>query len=178
MATISGTTGNDNLVGTASNDIFLGYLGTDAVNGGAGYDILRFDGLPSSYFYSGSTYTNGLPTLDELGRLDTPTSVDVTTFRNLERIELLDVAFDLSGASVAAQVNNLYLGLLNREADLPGLSFWSHWADDMGISGVATALLNSSEFVGGQGPTNTAQLITQLYEGVLGRTPVEEEAAF
>lgn len=178
MGTISGTTGHDNLVGTAGNDIFLGSLGTDTVDGGAGYDILRFEGLPSSYFYSGYTYTNGLPTLDEVGRLDTPTSVDVTTFRNLERIEFLDAAFDLSGASIAAQVNNLYLGLLNREADLPGLSFWSQRAGDLGISGVATALLNASEFVDGQGPAKTGQLITQLYEGVLGRTPVAEETAF
>jgi Ca2+-binding RTX toxin-like protein len=42
VATVTGTTGNDNLTGTAGNDVIQGGLGSDTLTGGLGADVFRF----------------------------------------------------------------------------------------------------------------------------------------
>ena len=43
MATYTGTTGNDGLVGTTADDLFLPLTGRDTVEGGGGLDLLSLD---------------------------------------------------------------------------------------------------------------------------------------
>ncbi|HEY6869460.1 MAG TPA: hypothetical protein VI199_06855, partial [Novosphingobium sp.] len=43
MATITGTNGNDSLIGTTGADNFSPLLGRDTVAGGAGFDLLTID---------------------------------------------------------------------------------------------------------------------------------------
>lgn len=61
MADISGTSGDDTLTGTPGNDVIVGLggadtivgsLGNDHIDGGPGQDLVRFDGLSSSYILS------------------------------------------------------------------------------------------------------------------------------
>lgn len=43
MATIDGTTGNDNLIGTEGDDLIVGHAGDDTAHGGAGNDVIYGD---------------------------------------------------------------------------------------------------------------------------------------
>ena len=174
--TIRGTAGSDNLTGSAGSEVFIASLGTDTVDGGAGFDVLRFEGLPANYVYSGSTYTDGIPTLDEIGRLDI--RGNVTRFSGIERIEFLDATIELSGGSTAAQVNRLYLGLVGRDADIGGLSFWTHQPGGAGVPNLAGVLLASGEFAALHAGDTAEALIGRFYETMLGRTAAGSETAF
>jgi hypothetical protein len=178
---IQGTSGNDTITGTAGDDVIIGSLGTDTVDGGAGFDVLRFSGLPATYFWSGSVNVSDTDlqlVLVELGRLDPEGSGSVTTFTGIERIEFLDATVELSGTSLAAQVGNLFQGLLGREVDIPALAFWTHQATEAGIASVTAALLGSAEFAVTSAGLGQDQVFARLYREVLGREGGSGEISF
>jgi len=108
MATITGTSGNDSLVGTVSNDTILPGTGHDNVDGRSGNDLLIVD-------YSGNTFAgtadrpagmsfySGYPT-DENGRIilvsggivaNKPvTDNDSVSFRDMDRFFITGTNYD------------------------------------------------------------------------------------
>ncbi|MBW4682072.1 MAG: calcium-binding protein [Microcoleus vaginatus WJT46-NPBG5] len=54
MATIIGTSGNNNLLGTAGNDRIYGLAGNDTINGGIGVDTME-GGVGDDFYYADST---------------------------------------------------------------------------------------------------------------------------
>src|SRR5947207_15350941 len=83
MATINGTTGNDNLLGTSGNDTINPLTGNDTVDGGAGTDMLVVD-------YSSDTNPIGYSSYDPVagsGFFGTG-SGNFVTYSNIERFNL------------------------------------------------------------------------------------------
>jgi len=52
MATVSGTTSNDNLNGTVNNDLIRGYAGNDTINGGTGNDTIYGGAGNDTYIFN------------------------------------------------------------------------------------------------------------------------------
>jgi Ca2+-binding RTX toxin-like protein len=104
MANISGSNGDDNLVGTAHADRLVPLLGFDWVDGGEGRDTLVADyraasagGYSNAYVYSmGSSFS---------GFVETGDGQNHVSFQNVERLEFKldngDGTFGLDGSAIA-----------------------------------------------------------------------------
>jgi Ca2+-binding RTX toxin-like protein len=68
MPTITGTSGNDNLVGTSGSDILTGLAGTATLTGGGGFDAADYAGSPGAILVNlaAGTAQDGYGTTDTL----------------------------------------------------------------------------------------------------------------
>ena len=78
--TITGTTGNDHLVGGSGNDTLIGNVGNDTLDGGGGIDIAQFSGARASYTV---TQTASGWTISGLGAIDTLTNIEQANFSDI-----------------------------------------------------------------------------------------------
>ena len=171
---ITGSAGNDYLLGTtyadvisslAGNDILIGLAGNDNINGGADIDTAVY--AASRSLYTITQTLSGLTVNDSSGAEGTD------TLTNVERLQFADssLAFDLDGN--AGQTYRIYQAALNRTPDLAGLGGWISAMDGgMTLEQVATGFIASAEFQGlyGANPTH-AQFVNLLYGNVLHRAP-------
>ncbi|RVT92339.1 DUF4214 domain-containing protein [Rhodovarius crocodyli] len=161
-----GTDGSDLLNGTAGNDLFDATIGRDTIHGGSGFDIVRFGTLArgDGGFIIGSD-----------GGIDGFTFAingkqGETYFTSVERLEFVDGKVDFSGSSPAAQVEALYRGLLGREADIEGLSYWAGRVEKgLSLGTLAKDLLDSPEGHTSGAVSSLSSYIDNLYQQVLGR---------
>ena len=184
--TFSGTSGNDNLIGTVRSDIFLGGAGDDVVYGGYGKDFVT-GGPGNDLIYGGPGIDTAIYAGTRLGHAITATSnsdsnvkdFKITNTSNgtdtligVERIKFDDItlAFDTSGN--AGQTYRLYQAAFKRTPDKAGLSGWINAIDNgMSLASVANSFIQSAEFKSlyGANPTDS-QLVTLLYTNALNRT--------
>lgn len=78
--------------------------------------------------------------------------------------------------AIATQVQELYVGYLGRAAEQAGLNYWVNQISSGAatIESVAQGFTESNEYAAAYGDLDTAALVAQVYENVLGR---EGEAA-
>jgi len=184
--TFSGTSGNDNLIGTVRSDIFLGGAGDDVVYGGYGKDFVT-GGPGNDLIYGGPGIDTAIYAGTRLGHAITATSNSDSNVKDLkitntsngtdtligvERIKFDDItlAFDTSGN--AGQTYRLYQAAFKRTPDKAGLSGWINAIDNgMSLASVANSFIQSAEFKSlyGANPTDS-QLVTLLYTNALNRT--------
>ncbi len=91
-----------------------------------------------------------------------------------EQVRLTDGTLSVGPNTVQASVQRLYEGLLGRAADPGGLAQFSGLAAASGDAAVATAILGSPEFAalhGAPAGMSDTQLVTLLYQRLLGRAP-------
>jgi uncharacterized protein YkwD len=88
--TITGTIGNDDLIGGSGNDTLVGNGGNDTLDGGGGFDIAQFAGTRASY------------TVTQTGSGWTVSGAGVTdTLVNIEQANFSDTTMALSGSGPA-----------------------------------------------------------------------------
>jgi len=165
-AGLTGTAGSDLINGTAANDIFTATLGRDTYRGAEGFDVLNFGPVgrgDGGFAYSG----NGTITSFTWAAADRQ---GFAGFTQVERLQMLDGRVDFVANAAPGLVNALYRGILGREGDARGLSFWTELMEG-GLSTVDVArnFLNSSEG-GALAGQSISAYITNLYQTALGRT--------
>lgn len=165
-ARAQGTAGSDAITGTAGNDVFAATLGRDTIHGGAGFDVVRFDTLArgDGGFIVGTD--GGIKGFDfAIGGRQGSTHVT-----GVERLQFVDGRVDFAGSSAPAQVEALYRGILGREADIKGLSYWTEQVEaGLAIKDLARGLLDSPEGHASGAVSTLSSYIDNLYQQVLGR---------
>ena len=184
--TFSGTSGNDNLIGTVRSDIFLcgsgddlvyGGYGKDAVTGDSGNDLIYGGPGIDTAVYAGTRFAHAITATSNTD--SNVKDLKITNITNgtdtligVERIKFDDVtlAFDTSGN--AGQTYRLYQAAFKRTPDKAGLSGWINAIDNgLNLSSVANSFIQSAEFKSlyGSNPTDS-QFVTLLYTNALNRT--------
>lgn len=82
--------------------------------------------------------------------------------------------------ATSAQVQQLYIALLGRAADKPGLDWWLENINggERTLEEAAAAFTTSEEYVATYGSLQGAELVTAVYSNLFERTPSEEEVAY
>jgi 3',5'-cyclic AMP phosphodiesterase CpdA len=155
---VAATAAGGLLAGTAGNDHFLG---------GAGQDLVRYDGLRTEHDIS-----FGPVVLQVAG----PEGQDL--LQDIETVRFLDGRVELSGDSGAHLIDRLYQGALGRQADAAGLAFWDDvLADGGSLATLASGLLNSAEGAA-RAAADDGAFVQGLYRSLLGREASAAEAGF
>lgn len=82
--------------------------------------------------------------------------------------------------ATSAQVQQLYIALLGRAADKPGLDWWLENINggERTLEQAAAAFTTSEEFVSTYGSLQGAELVTAVYTNLFERTPSADEVAY
>ncbi len=82
--------------------------------------------------------------------------------------------------ATSAQVQQLYIALLGRAADKPGLDWWLENINggERTLEQAAAAFTTSEEYVATYGSLQGAELVTAVYSNLFERTPSAEEVAY
>ena len=82
--------------------------------------------------------------------------------------------------ATSAQVQQLYIALLGRAADKPGLDWWLENINggERTLEQAAAAFTTSEEFVSTYGNLQGAELVTAVYSNLFERTPSQEEVTY
>lgn len=188
--TLIGLEGSDHLEGNAGNDTLLGAFGMNYLDGGADDDriegsaerdtIIGGSGRDTSAYndsraeISYARNANGSISLTE-------SSSAVDTLWSIERIELTDGAyiFDVSGPH-SEFVYRLYDASFGRTPDEAGLIFWNDQinAGNVDRDSLAQLFVDSLEFDTLYPSASDEAFVTALYRNALRRSPDAEGEAF
>ncbi len=189
--TLSGTIGNDTLVGFsmrdrleggAGDDELSGRLGNDVLLGGAGNDGLRGDGGMDTAVFSGprANFSQTGYSANRWILTDKTGAEGRDTLYDVERLQFSDVTLALDTSGVAGKVYRLYQAAYDRKPDAGGLGFWISQADNgVAQASIADGFVGSAEFktLYGAAPSNDA-LVSRMYKNVLHRDPDASGKAF
>ncbi|MEM8820890.1 MAG: spondin domain-containing protein [Pseudomonadota bacterium] len=150
--------GDEVLIGGPGDDVLIVGDETVEVQGGGGNDTAVFDV---------SLGGADLETIDG-GFLVSIADQEVELF-DVETFQFADATLQVSSTDEAAQVARLYEAAFDREADLPGITFWTEVAINVGIQVVAEEFLISAEFEAQFGGLGDAAFVENLYNFTLGR---------
>jgi Ca2+-binding RTX toxin-like protein len=169
--TVSTATSSIIVTGTAGNDHLVGGAGSEIIDGAGGLDVLTYSGGHARYSVTASAGGYTIVDLQGNGGTDTVSNVERLVFDDAH------VALDISG--VGGAVYRLYQATFNRTPDLGGLGFWISVGDTGAtVEGMAQGFVGSAEFVNTYGALNNAAFVTQLYANVLHRAPDAAGLAF
>ena len=165
---LTGTPGSDLINGTAGSDVFTATLGRDTYRGGAGFDVVNLANVGRGdggfgYSANGAIASFSWATGDRQA---------FAGFSQVERLQMFDGRVDFAAATASGQVNALFRGLLGREADPLGQSFWTERMEaGASVASVALSILGSPEGAALAASTPLTAYITNLYQTALGRAP-------
>ncbi len=84
-------------------------------------------------------------------------------------------------ATVSEQIQQVYIGLLGRAADLSGLEYWNQEIDQgtLSLEQLRANIVNEQpEYASGLGALARASVIVELYSRMFSRIPAEDELAY
>ncbi|CAN7719878.1 DUF4214 domain-containing protein [Pseudoduganella sp. LjRoot289] len=147
----------------AGNDVISALSGSHRIDGGSGFDVLKYSGARAGYTVAKTAV--GFNVSASGG------GVDMTG--NIERLQFSDtaLAFDISGN--AGMAYRVYQAAFNRTPDMAGLSYWIGVLDaNNSMRDVAGSFIGSPEFQGMYGANPSVDVfVTSLYANVLHRAP-------
>ena len=166
--TLTGTSGNDNLIGGSGNDLINGLDGNDTLNGGAGNDTLYggngtdtavFSGTAGSYTVT--RQTNGTYRVVGPDGTDILSGIELVRFGSSSAVDLSSLVPSprptLNIATASAYKNEgssggstAYTFTVSRQGDTSGTSS-VHWA----VTGSGANPARATDFVGGSLPSGT-----------------------
>lgn len=180
MPTSLGTASDDTIIGTDQDDRLLGNGGDDILSGGDGTDTAVYTNAMSLYDV---TIRNGTIVIEDRSGRD-----GTDTLESVEFLEFADTGFELSkfiNVSTLTEADmlafcELYIAYFNRAPDATGLLFWgSVLADGMGLNEIARYFFDQQETRAlYNGSNSTQELVTGVYNNVLGREPDAQGFAF
>jgi hypothetical protein len=139
--------------------------GNDRLDGGSGSDILAGgDGVDTALYAGRQADYQFVLTRDGQLKVRDTASGDLDTLRGIEKGAFRDGTIDLSFARHAAasvDVGMMYQAVLDRPADLAGLSFWLGLQLD--TAQLAGAVAGSAEFQARYGALDNAQFVAALF---------------
>ncbi len=169
-----GDAGSDRIIGGSGNDTFLATEGRDTLSGLGGTDVVRFSlgrGAGKVLSELASTPLNGFGWVGSTG-------YNQTRFDTMERVEFTDGRIDFDTGSAAITVQRLYAGLLGRQAEVVGTSFFTPAVGPGRSLAVAAQIAGSAEGQARLGALTNEAFVAQLYTGVLGRAGEAGGTAF
>lgn len=173
--TVTGTAGSNRFIGGAGSDVFTATAGRDTYSGNAGVDVLRFNlGRGAGKVLSDLTGSpiNGFAYTDASG-------YNQSKYDGVERVQFADGRIEHDAASTASVVQRLFAGLLGRQAEVQGTSFFTASANrGASASTIASTMLATSEGAAQSAALSNAAFVDRLYTDVLGRAADAGGAAF
>ncbi|MEI8186547.1 MAG: DUF4214 domain-containing protein [Chlorobiaceae bacterium] len=153
------------LTGTAGNDTFHVGAGNNAIDGGAGVDIVIFNGKEANYVIAPAA--SGFSITDSIGTDGKNTVV------NIEQLHFTDHTLTIAATpnETLLESYRIYKAAFNRSPDYGGLGFWYNAMNNGAtLNSVASDFTHSKEFtdIYGSNPTDST-FLTLLYNHVLGR---------
>lgn len=176
----SGTGAGETLLGTAAHELFRPLGGNDIVDGAGGIDTVQYGGFASSYKISASVGSGTIAVLDKV------TSDGADNLINIEAIQFRDLTMDATAISKTAglplaqvmKIVDLYTAGLDRAPDALGLIYWAgKLADGVSLSEISKSFFSGSE-LGAIFSFKTADLVSIIYNGALGRAADAAGAAY
>lgn len=191
---IRGTDNADVMVGSEANDRFIGQGGNDNINGGAGFDLLRFDrneisagvtvdlGVGTATgTWGGQAFAYTLSNIEGIrGTGEFSDSLIGSTrgeyFEGRGGNDLIfgdGAAAAYFGTAAANQVYRLYQATLDRAPDITGHYNWTSRiaTGERTLEEVASGFVGSPEFTSRFPASSNADFVTLLYNNVLNSTP-------
>ena len=157
------------IAGTPGDDLFEGVPDGAAIDGGAGRDTVV-------YPWSRAEVAHGLEPDGTIVLTGPDERADTLT--DIERVTLSDGVLVFDAGESGAAVHRLYAAALGRLPKEEGLLHWAEAADARGLAHVAGRFVESAEFearIGGS--DDPGDVVTALFDTVLGRAPGEEGLA-
>jgi len=151
--TITGGTGNDVIEGGAGNDILNSSTGTDAVTGGPGNDVFAFGG---DHITAGDSYDGGDGT--DVIALNAATTDSAGTLQSLSNFEVLRLNF---GAADTITMSNL----LNTQANITSLQFGDAGGNAMTVNNVGDSVTSMQLGINAASITGDTVVMDRLVDG-------------
>ena len=172
---ITGDAGSNRIIGGAGNDIFIATAGRDTYSGAGGTDVVRFGvGRGAGKVVSDAT-ASSINGFSYVG----PTGLNQTRFDTVERVEFADGRIEFDAGSTAITVQRLFTGLLGRQGETAGLSFFTGSADRGESAGaIAASIAGSAEGQARTALLSNEAFVAQLYTSILNRAADADGAAF
>lgn len=149
--------GNDTLVGNSLNNLLIAGRGSNALDGGAGTDTVKFIGNRADYsvLQAGNGWKVTSNKLSSSG-------VD-TIINEFGQTELVVK----SALDQTERVGSMYDALFNRAPDAPGVKGWANSMIDTGNSELVVARSMARATESGVNEWSNTQFVTKMYENAL-----------
>jgi len=183
---VTGTSGDDILIGTTANEHISGLAGSDILSGSAGDDVLDGgDGIDKAIYTGNLANFTITKTATGFTVKDNTGANGTDTVTNIEQLKFDDASINLSVQTKAVTTNipaatlkviqELYVGFFKRIPDANGLEYWieQHKAGKT-VNQIADAFYDAgvqySSSTGYSATMTSAEFIKIVYANVLGRT--------
>lgn len=176
-----GTNLDDRIIGNAADNLIYGLDGNDYIDGGPGFDTVRFAGRRSDYSVYVSAFSGKLIVSagDGASGTDTLTGIEKLVFADMSvKPDMAAVAKTISSADLKV-LQELYVGFFNRVPDAEGLSYWiGQRAAGVSVQQIGDtfygAAVQYSALTGYSATMSNADFIRIVYKNVLGRSSVDQ----
>lgn len=195
--TISGGSNVDEVGSAPAGSVMFGENGEviltpdqpiEMLDGGSGVDTVVLSGNQSSYTLlispDGTTIVDRRPGGEGVDELMNMEFLDFDTELDVFNSEPMDLREYGGGASIQSDdfesIIELYVAYFNRAPDAVGLFFWANaFSNGVGLDEMAELFAQQPETLAAfpEGTTN-AEIVTTIYENVLGRAPDEAGEVF
>ena len=172
---LMGGGGNDSLAGLAGNDSLTGGAGNDVLDGGSGIDVAVYSAKLSNY--SISKTTTGYSVSDKTG------ADGIDQLSNIESLKFTDYIVNLTIQSIAAaapaadvrHLVELYIAFFNRTPDANGLAYWiNRMAAGASLQEVVNTFydigIQYTRYTGMSANMSNTDFINLIYKNELGRS--------
>ncbi len=164
--TVGSAGGNDKVFGESGNDTVFGGEGNDTLHGGSGNDVATYTGNRAEYTITrdeGYTY---------VALVSNPSEVD--TIINTETIQFADSTYTIEATINQQQVATLYMQILDRQAEMGGYQYWTHYGEQGDhLGSLVMGFILSDEYRVKSGKVwdslSIEDKIETFYEAILGR---------
>ncbi|UOD51495.1 DUF4214 domain-containing protein [Orrella daihaiensis] len=163
---------NNTVTGNAQDNVFEVIVGNWVIQGNGGQDTVTLSNAMADYVITQESFEGQLQATlyGPEGRI---------IVRDIETIEFSDATLLKTDGTDIAQIDHLYEEVLGRMPDLEGLTYWVNQMNQGAtLQDVAQALAESTEFKQLYGTPSEEQLVEELYEAILNRSPDAQGLAY
>nr|WP_243480117.1 DUF4214 domain-containing protein [Orrella daihaiensis] len=163
---------NNTVTGNAQDNVFEVIVGNWVIQGNGGQDTVKLSNAMADYVITQESFEGQLQATlyGPEGRI---------IVRDVETIEFSDVTLVKTDGTDITEIDHLYEEVLGRHPDIEGLTYWVNQMNQGAtLQDVAQALAESTEFKQLYGTPSEEQLVEELYEAILNRSPDAEGLAY
>ncbi|UOD50392.1 tail fiber protein [Orrella daihaiensis] len=167
---------NNTVSGNAQDNVFEVIVGNWVIEGSGGQDTVKLSNALADYVITQESH-NGQLNGQLQATLYGPEGRIIV--RDVETIEFSDVTLLKTDGTDITEIDHLYEEVLGRSPDAEGLTYWVEQMNQGAtLQDVAQALAESTEFKQLYGTPSEEQLVEELYEAILDRSPDAQGLAY